>query len=45
MASVSGFSVELGMHQESHLSDSLSNIGMESVSLETSRDSTYLRHL
>lgn len=44
--SVSGFSTEQDMHQEeSQVSDRLSNIVMESVSLETSSNSTYLRHL
>lgn len=45
MASVSGFSMEQDMHQESQVSDRLSNIVTESVSLETSCKSTCLRHL
>lgn len=45
MVSVSGFSMEQDMHQESQVSDRMSNIVMESVSLETSSNSTYLRHL
>lgn len=38
--------MEQAMHQEeSQVSDRLSSIVMEPVSLETSSDSTYLRHL
>ena len=45
MVSVSGFSMEQDMHQESQVSDRLSSIIVESVSLETSSNSTYLRDL
>lgn len=45
MVSVSGFSMEQDMHQESQVSDRLSSIIVESVSLETSSNSTHLRHL
>lgn len=45
MVSVNGFCMEQDMHQESQVSDRLSNIIMESVALETSSNSTYLRHL
>lgn len=45
MVSANGFGMEQDMHQESQVSDRLSNIIMESVALETSSNSTYLRHL